>query len=66
MCKETENVFVSNPNLGIKRVELGHLLSILKNFNNRKINQVKKLDCREGGEYLRRQETWFIITPSTT
>lgn len=66
MCKDTENVIVSNPNLGIKRVELGHLLSILNNFNNRKINQVKKLDCREGGEYLRRQETWFIITPSTT
>lgn len=42
------------------------LLSILKNFNSRKINQVKKIDCREGGEYLRRQETWFIITPSTT
>lgn len=43
---------------------------MLKNFNNRKINQVKKLDCSEGGEYLRRQETRnmvnFIITPSTT
>lgn len=62
MCKETENVIVSNP----KEWNWVILLSILKNFNNRKINQVKKLDCREGGEYLRRQETWFIITPSTT